>query len=620
MCGIYGIISNKGININDGIESLKKTQHRGPDNQGYWVDKKKRIFIGHNRLSIIDVSPISNQPMISKDTETVLTFNGEIYNYKIIRKELLNCGISFTTSSDTEVVIKSLAQWGVNALNKFKGMFSFCLYNIKEQTIILARDRVGEKPLFYSVEDGVFQFSSETRNLNLTDKKIDYYSLNYYLGAFGIPSGKSIYQNIKQLKPGHYLEIKTNKKINNNLLIEKEYWSLNQLEKKYVYDEKLLLDEFDYLLTESIKGQLQSDVPLGILLSGGIDSTIITAKVSELINNVNTFTVSFKNRSKYDESKTAKFISDRFGTKHTQLELSDININIFLEIIDSLDQPLADNSYIPVSLISRAISGKSIKVVIGGDGADEIFGGYRQYRDILKIMENYKTLPKKLLEYLIKLSKFFPSGFPNWNYCLEFESIINNEYALLGNSYNNELRKKLLNESSIFSDYSKSIKYQFKNNWDYIQNSCLVDFSNYLPNNILTKIDRASMQSSLETRAPFLDKDIIEFGFTKVPTKYKTSSTFNKILLQNHLKTIVPDYPNYNIKKGFVFPINEMMIKDRSWSKMFEETIFNLNQDLFNQTYLKKLWSLNKIGLDHSQRLYSIFVFNRWTQNNSIQL
>ena len=620
MCGIYGIYSKKLIDLSDGVKSLKKTSHRGPDNLGYWVNKEKTLFLGHNRLSIIDVSSISNQPMIDNDTGMVITFNGEIYNYKDIREQLVKLGVKFKSSSDTEVLIKAIAFWGKDALDKFTGMFSFCIYNQIENSVLIARDRAGEKPLYYCFEDGVFQFSSEVRNISLKNREIDFYSLNYYLGAFGIPSGRSIYKGIKELKAGNFLEINLDEIVSEKDLKETEYWNINKLKTNYIFDERSLLDEFDLLLTNSIKGQLQSDVPLGVLLSGGIDSTIVTSKVSELRSNVNTFTVGFENRSQFDESSVAKFISDRFDTKHTQIELSDINIDTFLDIIDSLDQPLGDNSFIPVSLISKTISNKSIKVVLGGDGADEIFGGYRQYGNFVKLKNKFENQPKFLLAMMYKLSLAYPNGLPYSNYFSEFESIIKNEHAMLANSFNSKLRKKLFNDGSNFSEFSDIFRSKYIKDWDYIQNSCLVDFNNYLPNNILTKVDRASMQASLEVRAPFLDSKIIEFGFTKVPTQFKTNGFSNKILLQKYLKEKVQDYPNFNVKKGFVFPINEMMISNKSWEKLFKETIFDINPELFNQKYLQKLWKLNKIGFDHSQKLYSIFVFNRWSLKNNIKI
>ena len=612
--------SSKLVDIDHSIKRLRKTSHRGPDNLGYWVSQEKKLFLGHNRLSIIDISPLSNQPMIDSENNMILTFNGEIYNFKDIREQLAKLGVDFKTSSDTEVIIKAIRFWGNSAIEKFIGMFAFCLYDQNAGTLLLARDRSGEKPLYYALEEGEFQFSSEVRSISLKDKKIDFSSLNYYLGNLGMPRGKSIYKRIKQLQPGRFLEVKLKNWIREEDVQEREYWNISKIRPSYIYDQEQLLEEFDTLLTESVKGQLQSDVPLVVLLSGGIDSTIVTSKVSEIRSNVNTFTVGFQNRGKFDESHTARFISERLATRHTELELSDINKKTFLEIIDSMDQPLADNSFIPVSLISKEISSKSIKVVLGGDGADEIFGGYRQYGRFLGIKDKARTLPNLVLKIFYKLARVYPNGFPYWNYVSEFKSIIQNEYALLSNSFSNGLRGKLFTDRSRAIDFRDSLVFQKIQDWDYIQNSCFVDFTNYLPDNILTKVDRASMQASLEVRAPFLDKNIIEFGLTKLPSELKTNGQTGKILLQKYLEKKIPDYPNFNVKKGFVFPINEMMVCDRSWESLFKETIFEINTELFNQRYLSKLWRENKLGFDHSQRLYSLFVFNRWSANNDINI
>jgi asparagine synthase (glutamine-hydrolysing) len=618
MCCISGIISNKSINNNQRLEdSLNIQKHRGPDSSGIWWNNARTVGFGHCRLSIIELTKLGHQPMISID-EFAITFNGEIYNFRELRMELLSLGQIFFSHSDTEVILNAYKVWGEECVNKFNGMFVFAIYDPVNNKIFFARDRVGEKPLYFSVNDHEFIFSSELKGIFPLLKNhlvIDKYSFNHYLTNGYVNGNNSIISNVSKLKPGHTLTVELS-----NLDYDiKKYWEPPHFNySKNISNEKLV-DELELLLNDSIRLQTMADVEVGVLLSGGVDSSIVTSIASKLIKNISTFTVSFPGNSEYDEVKFAKNISNYFGTKHTVLNAEDITPLFFTEISEKIDEPIMDTSFLPTYLLSNLIS-KHCKVALGGDGADELFGGYKHYPNILKQEKIANYVPLLGRE---RISSFFSSytrnGLKGRNWITSFENDFNKFIPNVALYYNNEDRKKILNKD-YYIDYihSKSLMYKnYNNSNDTIYSSTRSDFENYLPEDILVKVDRASMLNSLEIRAPFLDFRIVEFAFRSVPSDFKVLKNQKKVILQELSKRILPPDYNANRKQGFSIPI-EKWLNDKKWLNYIKDILLDENQLFFNQVYLEKLLK-NDITKKSGESILGLVMFELWSKKNKIK-
>ena len=379
MCGFLGIVSNKALKFDNFNNALKKISHRGPDNSSTWINEKSNIILGHNRLSIIDLSSQGNQPMSYLGRYKII-FNGEIYNYKELKKTLESMGYKFKSNTDTEIILASYDRWKEKCLEYFRGMFAFTIFDEKKNNIFIARDRVGEKPLYYINDRETLYFSSEIKSLlelKIDIPKINFEILNYLLTRGFSSNENTIYQSIKKLPAAHYLNYniaKDNLKIIRYWKLENDLVNYNQNQNK--------IEQFDEIIKKIISYQLNTDVSTGVLLSGGIDSSLITSISSLKKNNIKTFNVSFPNNLKYDESKYAKQISNYFKTDHHQIRVNRIDPSIINTLIDIYDEPFFDSSAIPTLLIFQEIK-KYCKVVLGGDGGDEVFGGYKHYNYIL---------------------------------------------------------------------------------------------------------------------------------------------------------------------------------------------------------------------------------------------
>ena len=416
MCAILGFSTSSpqvsNINaINTGIYNLR---HRGPDNTGLWISEDECLGMAHSRLSIIDLSSKANQPMANDTRDLIIGFNGEIYNFIELRNKLENQGCSFATNSDTEVILHGYRIWGKKLFKKLRGMFAISIYDLANKEITLARDHSGQKPLYFvhNKEDGTFLYASEIKglfNFESFSKNISPSGLSNLLSFGFCRDHLSIYENIFKLSAGSYLSFDIN---NNSYSIEK-FWSINDQAQERTFKkipEDRLIKKLEDLLLESIEMQFRSDVPVGMLLSGGVDSSLIVALASKIKSNLNTYTVRFSDYKKFDESTHASLIANHFKTTHKELEASEVEPEILEDLINFYDDPIFDTSVIPTFMLSRLIS-KHCKVAIGGDGGDELFGGYPHYDKLLTIKYNSKFIPYILRKGVFKFSKsVFPIG------------------------------------------------------------------------------------------------------------------------------------------------------------------------------------------------------------------
>ena len=651
MCGINGFYSKSLSNFDDVIVKMNSTiSHRGPDTNGAWSDKNSGIVLGHQRLSIIDVSSSGNQPMQSSSGRYILTYNGEIYNYLKIRKELEmnNANIKWIGNSDTEILLESIDFWGIEpTLQKIQGMYAFGIWDQKMRRLILARDRIGEKPLYYGWQgegnNKVFLFGSELKALKVHPEfngQINRDAIALQLRHNCIPAPYTIYKDIYKLLPGNYLELKHTDLKKELLNYPKKYWSLtsslmygNKNQLKFSEDE--IQKDLEENLKISVKKQMISDVPIGAFLSGGVDSSTIVALMQSQSNQpVKTFTVGF-NENEYNEAKFAKKIAKHLGTNHTELYVSPKTaMEVIPKISTIYDEPFSDSSQIPTFLVSQ-LTKQHVKVAISGDGGDELFCGYNRYKMSEKFSSLFRFMPFNLRKTIAstiqsisphnlnKISKFIPILDQQTNFgdkihkgadVLNTKNFSNIYYTLC--SHWKDPTKIVLN-----SKEPGTLLTKFKPNLNYLdtqEQMMALDFLTYLPDDILVKLDRAAMASSLETRVPFLDHNLIEYVF-KIPHSLKFRNGHGKWILKKILNQYVPKNLTERPKMGFEIPLGSWLRGPlRDWA----ENLLNekrLNQEnFFNTKLVRDKWLEHLNGKKNwHHHLWDILMFQAWLEKNN---
>lgn len=603
MCGIAGFC-NKEIDQNKNIEKMNRALiNRGPDAGGSWLDEETGVTFGHRRLAIVDISPRGAQPMISSDQRFVMTYNGEVYNATEIKDELISNNIfkDFKGTSDTEVVLESFGAWGIDAVKKFTGMFAIALYDRLEKKLYLFRDRMGEKPLYYGWVNNHFVFASDLSGIKAIEGfegKLSEDILRMYLLYGYIPGSHTIYKDIYKLKPGEILGI-SYPFTEYNL---KKYWDINNIAKKRYSllegeDEQYLTLQFDKLLVNSIQRQLQADVPVGVLLSGGIDSTLVTAIAQNIsAERVKTFTIGIEGEN--NEANHAKAISDYLGTDHTELYISESKIK---ELIPSMplvySEPFADNSQLATCLVSE-LARKQVTVTLSGDGGDELFCGYPMYQKIEKIWEDVQK--NKLPWYSEEEYKY-----RNYMKCERAEDVYK-EWYHYSPLIDNMVFSKQISDSTM-DIYSRGHLKDIKSNL------MLMDQQMYMPDDILTKVDRASMYYSLENRVPLLDKEIVEFAWG-LPISYKYNGETGKVIMRNLLKNYVPASLWNRPKQGFNIPVKRLIKNTglRDWAEeLLDETVLR-QEGIFNVENIRLMWKKYLRDDEWRPILWYILMFEAW--------
>ncbi len=592
MCRIVGFKyfnSNNFTNSENIIHNMRDTMTKGgPDDSGLFIDKNDKVALGHRRLSIIDLSYAGHQPMITKDSKIAIVFNGEIYNFLELKKDLSLKGYKFFSNTDTEVLLYMYREFGVNMLKKLRGMFAFTIFDKEKDLLLLARDRIGIKPLYYYYENGVFIFSSQLKALlkhPLFSKRINRKALNLYLRFGYIPSPYSIFKNTFKLLPGHYLTLNHN----GDLKIYPYFEIHNPKEKNIETAEAI--ERLENLLINSLKYRLIADVPVGVFLSGGIDSTLITVLLQKITTDIKTFTIGF-NESKFDESVYAKNIANYLGTDHNELIVNSHNIiELFKEFPTIFDEPFADTSGIPTFLVSKMAS-KKVKVVLSADGGDELFAGYNNYYTMKKI-ENFavffKLLPKNLkIPFKEDATQKIKKIREVLNYNSDWERFLS-----LESFFSIEELTRLTQEKSHYDLRFMFEKINFLKNFkseNKIEIYELLDLKNYLPDDILVKVDRATMENSIEGREPLLDLDVLKFA-TKLPFSLKYKNGITKYILKKLLSKHLPNDLFMRPKHGFSIPLNKWFREEDSLKKLAE---FYMSKDA---TKKFSLLNPNSVGL-----------------------
>lgn len=583
MCGICGICNSTSSEEDIKI-MLESLCHRGPDATGKYYNEEYQIVLGHRRLSILDLSEAGNQPMRSIDGKKIICLNGEIYNYKEIKETLpIEILKRLRSTSDTEVLLEAMAYFGIEeTLNRIRGMFALAILDLTEGTITLARDRAGEKPLYYGFIDGKFIFASELKAIQNIGQKYNHkFALNYkaigmFLQHSYIPAPDSIYQEINKMESGELLEIRFPYE---DVVEKRKYWFLDT-----AVNDINFLDgkrELKKILESAIAEQMIADVPYGAFLSGGIDSSLIVSYMQKMLSKpVKTFSIGFENEE-YNEAEHAKAVAAYIGTEHREMYISDKEaMSIIPEIGKIYDEPFADSSQIPTFFVSQ-FAKTEVTVAITGDAGDELFCGYDHYIKYNNLYKKINCIPTAVRQMIGKGL----SG--KWTIPINARTK-NNRLIKLSKilCYKNEpdffyqMKKADTSRTGILK--SDNDKFYFEHigidlNNDVIGNMQYIDFMTYLPNDILVKVDRAAMKNSLETRVPFLDKRIIEFAFS-LPSKFKYDGNTTKKIIRDLLYDEVPKEIVERPKQGFGIPLDE-------W---FRSGLKNWAEDLIFSEELKK--------------------------------
>ncbi len=618
MCGIAGFCNGSTDSMQVIRNMTDKIIRRGPDSEGYWMEEDKSVVLGHRRLAILDCSDKGAQPMVSASGRYVISYNGEIYNHTLIRTSMERSGIKFLGTSDTETLVEAFDMYGVDkTLDMIKGMFAIALYDKKDRVLYLMRDRAGEKPLYYGHIEGKFAFASEPACLEALGRlETDPGSVELFFRRGYIPAPYSIYKGIRKLEPGHYIRITYPYED----IEDVTYWSAYDISVKchqnvFCGDITDARDELERLLKEALKGQMLSDVPLGAFLSAGIDSSTVVALMREVSTDpVKTYTVGVDTPG-YDEAPIARKVSEILGTSHTEEYVSIPEIKAVIPDIASMySEPFADSSQIPTSIISR-VARKNVTVVLSGDGGDELFCGYGRYNGwVIDEWNKQRRLPLTLQR--LRSTALHIAGKGNTVKARKLMAgSLAGTYAAVSASDTEFVRTGIKYEDylDIFAREEKDI---FATDQDTLMQ---MDFGEYLPDDILAKVDRAAMYHSLETRIPYLDRDVIEFVWT-LPLDMKYSNGVTKQLLRSILYKRVPREIMERPKTGFSIPLDQWMREGelKDWANgLFEGGPLEKASGFLDVSKCRNIWNRFCNEGIWDGRIWYLSVFLQWLSSRS---
>ena len=610
MCGFIGCVHEKAQQYTESDKQLFQNMnnlitHRGPDDEGYYMDD--HVQLGFRRLSIIDIE-CGHQPLTYENERYWIIFNGEVYNYVELRDELVKEGLSFDTSSDTEVIIALYSHVKEKAVERLRGMFSFVIWDKQEQTIYGARDPFGIKPFFYCENEEKTFFASEKKSilLALKNEVLNYDSLQHYLTYQFVPEPETLSEGIKKLEPGHYFI----KKIGSPMEINR-YWkaSFHPVQKS----ESDFIKEIKDVLFDSVKIHMRSDVPVGSFLSGGIDSSIIASIAKEFHPAIKTFSVGFE-RNGFSEIDVAKETAEKLGVENISYVISpEEYMNEVPKIMWHMDDPLADPACVPLYFVAREAR-KHVTVVLSGEGADELFGGYNIYREP-QSLSMFNNMPQFGKIFLKRISQMMPDGMKGKSFIERGVTPMEERYIGNAKMFTEEEKSHLLNVykgNLKYTDITKPL-YEESRGYDPVDQMQYIDIHTWMRGDILLKADRVTMAHSLELRVPFLDKEVFSVA-SKIPTSLKTAEGTTKYVLRKAAEGIVPEHVLDRKKLGFPVPIRHWLKDEMNdWAK---KIIRESNTDhLINKNYILTLLDHHCQGkADNSRKIWTALMFMVWHQ------
>ncbi|MFK5882345.1 MAG: asparagine synthase (glutamine-hydrolyzing) [Sulfurospirillum sp.] len=628
MCGIVGFIDkNKNLDV---LQKMLLTQfYRGPDDRGVYFNEDNGVHFGHNRLAIQDLSSHGHQPFVSDYSDYVIVFNGEVYNFKTIRKELEEIGYKFISNSDTEVILYSYKEWGIQCLDKFIGMFAFSILDKVQNKLYLARDRAGVKPLYYYTGENQFMFSSEIKSFHKHPgfKKEQNLEVLPYFFQFGyIPAPYTIFKNCFKLEAGHYLELK----IDNLEFRITKYWDVNDyyLQEKFSKSEDEILRDIEKILGDAIDLRMVSDVPVGVFLSGGYDSSLVASILAKKQGKkINTFTIGF-NDSKYNEAKHAKTIARYLGTNHTEYYMKNKDM---LNLVENLpfyyDEPFGDSSALPTMIVSK-LAKQHVKVALSADGGDEAFCGYSKYFFLNKFQNIFSNnLKGEVLKAGINLLNMDSMAFINDRLPKKLKQTnFKDKFQKFQRSINSKGLEEMFENASSYVDKNKVAKFlkvkkeeNLFAKWDKIEDieflnqMMAVDYKLFMNDDVLTKVDRATMSVSLEGREPLLDHRIIEY-MAKVPLEIKYKNKKGKYLLRQVLYKYLPKELVDKPKSGFQIPLNEWLRNELKPLVIQYLDEIRLDDTIFNKKEVNDMKTRFFKGENTGSSIWFILMYQMWKE------
>lgn len=616
MCGICGLVK-KNFHYSDDKAIVQKMMdsiiHRGPDDEGIYQNGD--VALGFRRLSIIDLQS-GHQPLSNEDGTIWIVFNGEIYNFPALRDSLIAKGHLFRTNSDTETIVHLYEEYGTNCVEYLEGMFAFVIHDQNKRVVFGARDRFGKKPLFYSLSGASFLFGSELKTLKVTgqiDTAIDELAIDDYF-AYGYTAGdRTFYKNVRRLLPATRFILD----LNSFTFKTEKYWHLSYRPAMSL-NESEWIEKIDVLFTQAVQKRLISDVPLGAFLSGGLDSSAVVWKMTELLtNSVKTFSIGFSEK-KYDETSFARIIAEKFGTDHREEFMGPASIPDLDTIINTFDEPFADSSSIPTLFLS-AFTRKYVTVALSGDGGDEIFAGYNTYSKLNSLFG--KTQKVELTKMYSLLNKIYPP-FIRGKATVNYLSQSKRDVIYRQNLWTLSEREKLLKISIPKDNRAEKFREErFRDSLSgsFISDLQLHDIQNYMTDDILCKVDRSSMAHSLEVRSPLLDHKFVEMVFT-IPVELKLKGGEGKYIFRKYLSNYLPDEIVHPRKKGFGIPLS-VWFRERLLEYVNDQLLSKENNPLFN--YIEKKYLVEYLSKmpnskrDLGSQVWSLLLFNKWLNSNA---
>lgn len=615
MCGIVGMVNLRtGIDAGELQRRRDLISYRGPDDSGHWLSGDGQVGLAHRRLSIVDLSDHGHQPMHADGSKLCMIFNGEVYNYEELREELVKLGHCFHGHGDSEVVLAAYAEWGESCLERFNGMFALAIYDARSHpaTIFLARDRAGKKPLYYSHSDETFDFGSELKTLASTDR-LNLTALNYYLSLGYIPASLSLAEGVHKLPPAHAARLDLSTM---NLQVWR-YWQLPENEPLEASGEELA-DAAEELLMDAVSLRLHCDVPSGVLLSGGLDSGLVaavSAKVS--LKPVPTFTISLPNSS-LNEAPLAQQVADYYGTDHHVLEMGEPSLAIVHEFAHLIDEPIADSSLIPSWVVAR-LTRQHVTVALGGDGGDELFGGYSDYPVSLSDQQGLGWIPASFFRFVGETVMRLPAGIRGRNRIASLRHGPLQQLVWGRPYFDVGLRKRILKTDALVTlddqidAPERWLLSLFMQGNDPVDCMTRTHFGSILPDDFMVKVDRASMFNSLEMRAPFLDHRLVEFAFGSVPSKWKVEGGESRRIQRILAKRLLPPSFNSSRKQGFSIPLDNWLRSDGC--SIIRDYMAYL-PDQIDKAEVERLIAGQMKGRANGSRLYALLMLAISSKNN----
>lgn len=610
MCGIAGMLSfgDKPVTLEEVRRMCDAIAHRGPDDEGFYI--APGVGLGMRRLSIIDLAT-GRQPVRNEDGSIQVVFNGEIYNFHDLRSDLERRGHSFYTATDTETIVHLYEEYGARCVEKLRGMFGFALWDARKQTLLLARDRLGVKPLYYAEAGGRLVFASELKSilqLPEVERNLDWKSVNYLFTFMCTSRSDSIIEGVHKLPPGHVLIAAAGKKP-----VVERYWDV-RFEPDYGRSEEYFVERLRELLQESVRLRMVSDVPLGAFLSGGIDSSAVVAHMARVGGGpLKTFSIGFKEAA-YNELAHARAVAKKFGAEHHELVIEPNVLDILDDLVWNMDEPFGDPSCIPTYMVSK-LAARHVKVVLSGDGGDELFGGYDKY--VVEGNDRRYRVPFLLRKVFGATARLMPEGMRGRNLLYHFSLAGAERYLDSVILFTDEERSKLFLPEAIaatdpYEPWREELDAISRSNGNWLSALQYMDLMGYLPNDILTKVDRMSMAHSIEARDPLLDHKLVEFAAT-VPPELKLRGGVTKYIFKQALRGLLPDEIIDRPKQGFAVPLGQWF-RGQLHSFVHDLLLSNRSRErgIFNLDFIDNFLKQHQRGRIADLEIWTLISFELW--------